>query len=103
MAAMEVSKDNFKKEVLEAEGIVLVDFWASWCAPCRMLSPIVDQVAEEVSDVKVVKVNVTDEEELAAEYNVMSIPTLIVFKGGQEVKRSMGFIPKEAIKSLLNV
>lgn len=103
MAAMEVSKSNFRKEVLEAEGIVLVDFWASWCAPCRMLSPIVDQVAEEVTDVKVVKVNVTDEEELAAEYNVMSIPTLIVFKGGQEVKRSMGFIPKEAVKSLLNV
>ena len=103
MAAIEVSKDNFKTEVLEAEGIVLVDFWASWCAPCRMLSPIVDQVADEVSDVKVVKVNVTDEEELAAAYNVMSIPTLIVFKNGQEVKRSTGFIPKEAVKALLNV
>ena len=103
MAAVEVSKDNFKTEVLEAEGIVLVDFWASWCAPCRMLSPIVDQVADEVSDVKVVKVNVTDEEELAAAYNVMSIPTLIVFKNGQEVKRSTGFIPKEAVKALLNV
>lgn len=103
MAAMEVTKNNFQKEVLEAEGIVLVDFWASWCAPCRMLSPVIDQVAEELSDIKVVKVNVTDEEELAAAYNVMSIPTLIVFKGGQEVNRSMGFIPKEAVKSLLNV
>ena len=103
MVAMEVTKNNFQKEVLEAEGIVLVDFWASWCAPCRMLSPVIDQVAEELSDIKVVKVNVTDEEELAAAYNVMSIPTLIVFKGGQEVNRSMGFIPKEAVKSLLNV
>ena len=103
MAAMEISKDNFKGEVLEAEGLVLVDFWASWCAPCRMLGPVVDEVAGEVTDVKVVKVNVDKEQELAAAYNVMSIPTLIVFKNGQEVKRSMGFIPKEAVKALLNV
>lgn len=103
MAAIEVSKDNFKTEVLEAEGIVLVDFWASWCAPCRMLSPVVDQVADEVTGAKVVKVNVDKEQELAETYNVMSIPTLIIFKNGQEVKRSMGFIPKEAVKTLLNV
>ncbi|MBQ7920470.1 MAG: thioredoxin [Lachnospiraceae bacterium] len=103
MAAIEVSKDNFKTEVLDAEGIVLVDFWASWCAPCRMLSPVVDQVADEVTGAKVVKVNVDKEQELAETYNVMSIPTLIVFKNGQEVKRSMGFIPKEAVKTLLNV
>lgn len=102
MAAVEVSKDNFKKEVLEADGPVLVDFWASWCAPCRMLSPVVDQVAEEESGVKVVKVNVDQEQELAETYHVMSIPTLIVFKNGQEVKRSMGYIPKEAVKSLIN-
>ena len=102
MAAVEVSKDNFKKEVLEADGPVLVDFWASWCAPCRMLSPLVDQVAEEESGVKVVKVNVDQEQELAETYHVMSIPTLIVFKNGQEVKRSMGYIPKEAVKSLIN-
>ncbi len=102
MAAMEVSKDNFKQEVLEAEGLVLVDFWASWCAPCRMLAPVIDEVAGEVTDVKVVKVNVDKEQELAQTYGVMSIPTLIVFKGGQEVKRSMGFIPKEAVKALFH-
>lgn len=102
MAAMDISKDNFKKEVLEAEGLVLVDFWASWCAPCRMLAPVIDEVAKEVTDVKVVKVNVDKEQELAQTYNVMSIPTLIVFKGGQEVKRSMGFIPKEAVKALFH-
>ena len=100
MAAMEVSKDNFAKEVLEAEGTVLVDFWASWCAPCRMLAPVIDEVAKEVTDVKVCKVNVDNEQELAQKYGVMSIPTLIVFQGGQEVKRSMGFIPKEAVKAL---
>lgn len=102
MAAMEVSKNDFAKEVLEAEGTVLVDFWASWCAPCRMLAPVIDEVAKEMTDVKVCKVNVDDEQELAQKYGVMSIPTLIVFKGGQEVKRSMGFIPKEAIKALFH-
>lgn len=100
MAAMEISKDNFNQEVLDAEGTVLVDFWASWCAPCRMLAPVIDEVAKEMTEVKVCKVDVDKEQELAQKYGVMSIPTLIVFKGGQEVKRSMGFIPKEAIKAL---
>lgn len=103
MAAMEISKDNFKKEVLEAEGLVLIDFWASWCAPCRMLSPVIDEVAEEVTGVKVVKVNVDTERELAATFDVMSIPTLVVMKDGKEVNRSMGYIPKEAVKALFNV
>lgn len=103
MAAVEISKGNFKKEVLEADGVVLIDFWASWCAPCKMLSPIIDQVADEVSGVKVVKVNVDQEQELAANFKIMSIPTLVVMKGGQEVKRSMGYISKDAVVELLNV
>ncbi len=103
MAALEVNKDNFTKEVLEAEGVVLVDFWAPWCTPCRMLSPVIDEVADEITGAKVVKVNVDEQQELAEKYNVMSIPTLVVMKDGQEVKRSMGFIPKEAVKALFNV
>ena len=102
MAVMEVSRDNFVTEVLEAEGKVLVDFWASWCAPCRMLAPVIDDVAQEMPDVKVVKVNVDKEQDLAQTYGVMSIPTLIVFEGGKEVKRSMGYVPKEAVKALFH-
>ena len=99
MAVMNLTKDNFEKEV--AEGTVLVDFWATWCMPCRMLSPVVDAVNEEVTNAKIAKVNVDEQESLAARFDVMTIPTLIVFKDGKEVKRSVGVIPKDAIKNLL--
>lgn len=103
MAVINLTKSNFDAEVLDSDKVVLVDFWASWCAPCRMLSPIVDQVAEELTDIKVAKVNIDDEQDLALQYNVMSIPTLLVFKGGQLVKRSVGVISKSDIKELVLV
>ena len=83
MAAITITKENFAQEVLQSEKPVLLDFWASWCGPCRMLSPIVDEVAEERGDVKVGKVNVDEQPELAGEFGVMSIPTLLVFEQGK--------------------
>ena len=96
-----VTKENFDHEVLMAKEPVLVDFWAAWCMPCKMLSPIVDQVASERSDVKVCKINIDDEGELAIRYGVMSIPTLIVFKNGEITNKSIGLISKEDILALL--
>ena len=101
MAVVKVTKGNFEEEVLKSEKKVLVDFWASWCGPCMMLSPLVDEIASEVSDLKVAKVNVDEENELAEKFNIMSIPCLVVFENGKEVKRSVGFIPKEEIKKLI--
>ena len=101
MATTVITKENFKSEVLDAQGTVLIDFWASWCGPCRMLSPIVDQVAEQHSEVKVGKIDIDAQPELANQFGVMSIPTLIVFKNGQKVNESVGLIPKENIEALL--
>ena len=101
MAVINLTRDNFEAEVTEFKGTVLVDFWASWCMPCKMLSPVVDEVAEEVTSAKVAKVNVEEQQSLAARFNVMSIPTLIVFKDGKEVRRSVGVMPKEAVKELV--
>ena len=101
MATTVITKENFKSEVLDAQGTILVDFWADWCGPCRMLSPIVDQVAEQHSEVKVVKIDIDAQPELANQFGVMSIPTLIVFKNGQKVNESVGLIPKENIEALL--
>lgn len=103
MKPITLTVENFQSEVMDSPVPVLVDFWASWCGPCRMVSPIVDQVAEEVENAKVGKVNVDEQPELASRFGVMSIPTLIVFKGGQAVKTSIGAKPKEAIRSLLEV
>ncbi|HOO80387.1 MAG TPA: thioredoxin [Lachnospiraceae bacterium] len=102
MAVMNVTKDNFDKEVLENKGVVLIDFWAAWCGPCRMLSPVVDEVAAEETEVKVVKVNVDEQSDLAEQFRVMSIPTLVVMQEGKEIDRSLGVIPKSAIQNLIH-
>ena len=101
MAVLELTTSNFDTEVTEYNGKVLVDFWASWCPPCKMLAPVVDEVAEEVTDVKVCKINVDEQPALAMKFKVASIPTLIVFDNGEEVNRSLGFIPKAAVKELI--
>ena len=101
MAALVITTENFDSEVLKAEGTVLVDFWATWCGPCRMLSPIVDEVASEHPDVKVGKINVDEQPELAQQFGIMSIPTLLVFKNGEKVQESVGLIPKEKVEALL--
>lgn len=101
MAVIELTTDNFDTEVTEYKGKVLVDFWASWCPPCKMLSPVVDEVAEEVNDVKICKINIDEQADLAMKFKVASIPTLIVFDEGVEVNRSLGFIPKAAVLELI--
>ena len=101
MAVITVNSDNFEQEVLKADKPVLVDFWAAWCGPCKMLSPIVDEVAESSDNVKVCKVNVDNNQDLAFKYGVMSIPTLIVFKNGNVEKKSVGLISKDEIMELL--
>ena len=98
---LNVTKENFDKEVLQAEGTVLVDFWASWCGPCRMIAPAVEKISAEHPDVKVCKVNIDDEQELAIKYGVMSIPTLMVVKNGEVVNTAVGLRPKEEIEELL--
>ena len=92
-----VTSENFESEVLNSEKPVLVDFWASWCGPCRMLSPIVDEIAEEVQTIKIGKVNVDEQQDLVGKFGVMSIPTLILFKNGQPVNKSVGAKSKAAL------
>jgi len=101
MAAIELTMDNFEQEVLNSSVPVLVDFWAIWCGPCKMLSPVVDQIGEEASDFKVGKVNVDEQDELAERFGISSIPCLIVFKDGKEAARSVGVIPKDAVLELV--
>ena len=101
MSVVTITKENFQKEVVEIEKRVLLDFWASWCGPCRMLSPVVDEIAEERADIKVGKVNVDEQQELAAAFNGMSIPTLIVLDKGQVVNQSVGVRPKKQILTML--
>ncbi|OUN25161.1 thioredoxin [Pseudoflavonifractor sp. An85] len=101
MNAMTITKENFDTEVLQASQPVLLDFWAEWCGPCRMLSPVVDQIAAERTDIKVGKVNVDEQPELARQFGVMSIPTLVVMKNGEAVAQSVGVQPKEAILRML--
>lgn len=101
MSALKITAANFQKEVMESEKPVLVDFWASWCGPCRMVSPLVDEIADERTDVKVCKINVDEEQELAAAFRVSSIPTLVVIKDGKIINQSLGAKPKTQILDML--
>ena len=101
MSVININQANFRKEIIESDRPVLVDFWASWCGPCRMLSPIVDEIAAERSDVKVCKINVDEQPELAGQFQIMTIPTLIVFKNGKVANQTSGARPKNQILSML--
>ena len=101
MAVFTITEENFTSEVLEAGQPVLVDFWAPWCGPCRMVSPLVDEIAEETADVKVGKINIDEQPGLAQRYGVMSIPTLLVFQGGEVKDKAVGARPKAAILKML--
>ncbi|MEG0179889.1 MAG: thioredoxin [Oscillospiraceae bacterium] len=104
MSVINLTKENFSQEVTMSSQTVLIDFWASWCGPCRMLSPVVDEISEELSDkIKVCKVNVDEQPLLASQFNVMSIPMLAVIKNGETVNTSVGLKPKSAILSMLEV
>ena len=101
MGVLQIREDQFEAEVEKAEGKVLVDFWASWCGPCKMLSPVVEQLSGEVQDVKFVGLDVDDSERLDMKYGISSIPCLVLFENGEEVKRSVGFKPKPALAEFL--
>ena len=101
MSVININKNNFEEEVLKSDKPVLLDFWAAWCGPCRMVSPIIDEIAEEREDIKVGKINVVEEMELAAKFGVMSIPMLVVIKDGNVANKAVGARPKEEILELL--
>ncbi len=103
MAVIKVTSENFEKEVLSSGVPVLADFNADWCGPCRMLKPIVEEISEEYPNIKVVSINIDDEDELADEYDVSSIPCVVLFKDGQEADRVIGFRPKESIIEFMGV
>ena len=101
MVIIKITNANFDKEVLQSDKPVLIDLWASWCGPCQMLSPIIEEAAAEVSDVKIGKINVDEEPQLAAQFGVMSIPTLVVMNQSKVVNQSVGYIGKEEVLALI--
>ena len=101
MSAININKNNFQNEIMDSEKTVLLDFWASWCAPCRMVVPIIEEIAGERPDIKVGKINVDEQSELASEFSIMSIPTLVVMKNGKIVQQVSGARPKKAILEML--
>lgn len=101
MSVLTITNENFEQEVLKSDKPVIVDFWAAWCGPCKMLSPVVDLLAEELEGVKVGKINIDEQMELAEKYNVSSIPCVVAFKNGEEVNRSVGLVPKQKLVDLL--
>ena len=98
---LDVNRDNFDEEVLNFDGRVLVDFWAEWCGPCMMLGPIIEEVSEEVDDVKFCKVNCDEARDIALQFGIMTIPNLIVFENGEQVNQSIGYIEKEDVLKLI--
>ena len=102
MAAVKITKENFQQEVMNSDKPVLMDFWASWCGPCRMVSPIIDEISAERSDIKVCKVNVDEEQELAQTFGVSSIPTLVVMRDGKVTDTKIGALPKKSILEMLS-
>ena len=101
MSELKLNNSNFEKEILNRNGLALVDFYADWCGPCKMVAPVIQEIAEERQDIAVGKINVDESYELAAKYNVSSIPTIILFKNGEEINRIVGYRPKEDILDLL--